>query len=195
MSKSSNTTKILLGISIACTLVVAGIYTFFFVSMKNKTESVVSLASQLNEFSGAQQRYVSAASALQNEQKNIDKLSAYFVKESEIVAFTKKIEALGPQSGTVISIQSLDPVTTSGSSPFLNFKITGEGKFTNVQRLLVLLQNFPGKFEWKSVRVYRGGGILSEAPIPGARGTKLVRDTAPVWSIEASLSALNFVTE
>jgi hypothetical protein len=187
--KTPNKTKVLLGIAIVCTLVAGGLYTFFFISMKNKTDEAVALSAELSELSGAQLRYASAGAVLKGEQENINKLTAYFIKESEIVAFTKKIEALGQNAGVTLSIESLDPGVTPAGAPLLSFNIIAEGKFENTQRLLSLLQNLPGKFEWRTVRFAREGTIAPDGI------STLSSGGAAKWKVEAGLVALNFVRE
>lgn len=187
--KELNKTTILLTVAIIGALVAGSIYAFFFVSMKNKTTAVVDLSAQLTQLSGEQTRYRSTTSQLQSDSQKIEKLSSYFIKESEIVAFTKKIEALGANAGVALSIESLDPGVTTTGAPFLGFRILAEGRFENIERLLGLLQNFPGKFEWKTVRFVREGEIVSPD------GKTIATTGAPKWRAEVSLAALNFVKE
>jgi len=185
--KSFDRTKILLSLAVGCVIVTSGIYTYFFIAMKSKTDESSNLSTRLHEYSGEQLHYASTASALRAERANIEKLTTYFIKESEIVAFTKKLEALGPKSGVTLTIASLDPVIAQGSEPTLSFKITAAGKFEDVEQLLILLQNFPGKFEWKSVRLSHEGGL----PIETGKGQ--AKAGASLWRVEASLDALNFI--
>lgn len=184
MKQFSKTTT-LLGIALVFTIMAAGAYTFFFIAMKNKTEATTALLASLGELSGKESRALSARLVLKNESARVEKLSSYFIKENEIVAFAKKIEELGPQSGTILTIQSLEPGFTEKTVSFLNFRVKATGKFEEVVRLLVLLENFPGKFEWKTVRLVRADGAPQTAATSGA----------PDWSAEVFLTALNFVKE
>lgn len=169
-------------------IVAGGVYMFFFFSMKNKTEAAINLSAQSSQFSGERARRVRVASSLQASKDDVGKLSSYFIKESEIVAFTKRIEALGTQAGVALSIQSLEPGLLSGDMPFLNFRIVATGKFQDIQRLLVFLQNFPGKFEWRNLRLVREGDAQPETGKPTQKVVPV-----PQWNVEASLVALNFV--
>lgn len=188
--KSYNKTTTLFVIALAVTLIACGAYTFFFVAIKDKTVAIATLLVRTGELSGKESRALSAVTILKNESANIDKLSSYFIKESEIVTFTKKIEALGQQSGTKLTIESLEPGVTEKTVPFLNFRIKVMGKFADVVRLLVLLENFPGKFEWKTVRLVRTDALVQQA------GTTTTQSSsAPDWSAEIFLTALNFVNE
>lgn len=187
--KSIDKTKILLGVAIGCALAAGGLYSYFFIAMKSKTDESINLSTRLNAFSGEQLHYASTASALQNQSADVAKISSYFIKESEIVTFAKKIELLGKDAGVALSIVSLDPVIAQGADPALSFKLTADGKFENVERLLVLLQNFPGKFVWKTVRLSREGGI----PVDTGKGR--AGTSAASWRVEVSLEALNFVSQ
>lgn len=189
--KSLNKTTIPLLVALVLALVSGGAYSFFFVAMKNKTEATAELLAKTEELSGKESRMTSAVSTLKSESANIDELSRYFIKESEIAAFAKKIEDLGPQSGTTLSIESLDPGLTEKSVPFLSLLIKATGKFSDIERLLVLLENFPGKFEWKTVRLSRDASSVEQA---GTAAQKQV-SRAPEWRVEVFLTALNFTKE
>lgn len=189
MIKSLNKTTILLGIAIAGTLVATAVYIFFFLSMKSKTQAATEISAQLDELSGKQQRYTTAASSLQSESSRIEKLSSFFIKESDIVRFTKKIEALGPKAGVALSLESLDPGMTEAGVSFLNFRIIAQGRFENTEKLLLLLQNFPGKFEWKTVNLARDNRGSSEV------GTSTPKTGTQKWRAEVSLVAYNFIKE
>lgn len=188
--KSFSKTMTLFGTALVFTIAAGGVYTFFFVAMKDKTEATAALSASSGELSGKESRIASAVTTLKNESANVDKLSSYFIRESEIVTFTKAIEDLGPQSGTTLAIESLEPGVTEKTVPYLNFRVKATGKFSDVMRLLALLENFPGKFEWKTIRLVREDG---GAPQAGVTTTKV--DNAPGWSVEVFLSALNFVKE
>jgi hypothetical protein len=182
--KSFSKTTILLLSAIALTAVSGGAYAFFFVAMKNKTAETAELSTRSEALAGKESRVTSALVAIKGESSNIETLSTYFIKESEIVAFTKKIEMLGAQSGTKLSLEALDPGMGISGVPVLNFRIMATGEFKNVMRLLGLLENFPAKFEWKSVELSLNEGVVD------ARAPKANR-----WDVSVSLVALNFLKE
>lgn len=188
--KPHNKTAALFGIALTLALIAVGSYAFFFTAMKGKTEAVVALAESSRELSGKESRALATRATLKNETANIEKLSSYLIKESEIPAFTKKIESLGSQSGTALTIEALDPGLTEKTVSFLSLRIKATGKFADVMRLLALLENFPTKFEWKTVRLVRDDTAPQQAGAP-----VLKSDSAPVWNVEVFLTALNFVKE
>ncbi len=190
--KSLNRTTVFLGISLILTITIGGVYAFFFVAVKNKNESIAEFLSKNEELTGRESRLNLAKNTLKAEQSNIDKLSSYFIKESEIVSFAKRIEALGAESGTTLSLELLEPGVVEGGSPFLNFRVKAKGGFKEVMKLTALLENYPIKFEWKSVRLVRDdSGAVSTV----AQSAKTSQIVSPQWIITISLSAFNFLKE
>jgi len=177
MKLKANTT-IFLGVATILTFIAGGAYGVLFISMKNKTAATAGLLAEIAELSSKESNLVSSISVLNNESSNIEKLSSYFFDENGIIAFAKQVEDLGPQSGTAITIESLEPGISEKSTPFISLRIKATGTFTDVERLLVLLENFPGKLDWKTIRLVR------EAVSVGS---------APMWTAEVFLSALNYV--
>lgn len=189
--KANKKTLTLLGTSIVFALVGGGSYAFLFFAIKNKTEAASIISEKIEELSGRESRIASSVSVLRKEDANINKISEYFFKENEVVAFTKKIEALGAQSGTKLTLQSLEQGYTEKTVPFLNFRIVATGKFADIQRLLILIENFPGKFEWKTVRLTLDSSQYTEASVDGKTPVK-VGASVPQWRVDAFLIARNF---
>lgn len=191
--KSFKKTTILLFFAIALTAALGGAYAFFFIAMKNKTAATAELSAKNETLAGKESRVTSALAAIKGENTNIEKLNSYFIKESEIVAFTKKIELLGEQSGTTFSLEALDPGVDENNAPVLNFRVIATGEFQNVMRLAALLENFPGKFKLKSVNLSLGDRAEETADTATTKTPKAPKATE--WKITVSLAALNFVKE
>ncbi len=189
--KVNKKTLTLFGTAITFALAAAGVYAFLFIATKSKTEATAITSEKIDELSGREARIASSVSILRKEGENIKKITEYFFKENEVVAFTKKIEALGSQSGTRLTIQSLEQGYTEKTVPFLNFRIVATGKFADIQRLLILLENFPGKFEWKTVRLSLDSPQVAEVPVAGKKTANVVAG-APQWRVDAFLIARNF---
>lgn len=189
--KTNKKTLILLEIAITLALVGLCSYAFLFLATKYKTEATSVIAEKIEELSGRESRIASSVSLLRRENANIKKITEYFFKENEVVAFTKKIESLGPQSGTKLTIQSLDPGYTEKTVPFLNFRIIATGEFSNIQRLLVLIENFPGKFELKTIRIARDSSVTTGVTPSESK----ISVNKPKWRVDAFLVALNFTNQ
>lgn len=166
------------GIALVATLASLGLYSFLYIAMKNKTAATVPLLEKIEELSGRESRMTSSIAILRKEEANIEKLSAAFFNINDIVAFTKRIEELGVQSKTTLTIESLEQTSTSQGEPALNFRIRATGQFSNMERLLTLIENFPGKIQWKSVSLSHGNNGVASS-----------------WTMNISLSALNFVNQ
>lgn len=188
--KPFNKTIALLLISFILTLVSGGIYTFFFLLTKDKTQETAEILEKTEVLSGKGSHLASVVLSLKKEKENIDRLSSYYIKESEIVLFAKRIEKLGPQSGADVTLEALEPGVTDKSVPFLIFRIKATGKFEDVEKLLVLLENTPLKLEWKTVRLTRDTAMLPVAPPLSKKDS--VQEV--LWNLEAFLSVRSFIS-
>lgn len=190
--KSFNKTKLFFSISLALIMVAGGAYIFFFVTIRDKSKSIAEFSARNEELIGRESRLNLAKNSIKMEQLNIDRLSTYFIKESEVVPFAKKIEALGPESGSTLSLELLEPGMLEGIIPVLNFRVKAKGGFKEVMKLIALLENYPIKFEWKSVHIARDDSATGTVLAQNAKNS---RTTSPQWIIAVSLSAPNFLKE
>lgn len=169
-----------------------GVYTFFFTATKNKAESARDIAIRSGDIEVKQARLALTLATLKEQDDNIKKLDELFIKQKEIVNFTKRIESLGAVSGIKISIAGLTPTLSKDNAPILSFDIKTEGKFVDIMRTLELLENFPAKIEWNSVKIKRESeGKVIVVKTKG--GTSQVVE--PLWKMDVSGAALNFVRE
>lgn len=189
--KTSKKTLFLLAVAAIFTLAISGLYIFLFITVKNKTEATATLSERIDELSGKESRLASSISLLKRESANTEKISSLFFKGNEVVNFAKNIELLGEQSGTTLSIESLEQGSAMNNTPILDLRIKAIGKFSDIERLLMLLENFPGKFEWKTVRLVRDTGADVQVQV-GSKGLKQVTPM-PMWRAEVTLVALNFI--
>ena len=190
--KPFNKTTIIFIISLALIVVTGGSYAFFFMVVKDKNKSIAEFLAKNEELMGRESRLKLAESSIKKEQSNINKLSSYFIKESEVVAFAKKIEILGNESGAILSLELLEPGVVEGGIPILNFKIKARGGFQEVMKLMILLENYPTRFEWKSVNLARDDS--GSAPM-AKQNIRTPNVFAPQWILTASLLASNFLKE
>ena len=191
MKKLTKTQTLLIS-SLTFIIAAAGGYSFFFVAMKKKTDSTGEFFAKIEELSGKNAKLAASVGVLKEEAERVEKLKSYFIKESEIVAFTKSIEGLGVLSGATLSLESLEPGLGDANTPVLNFRIKATGKFEEVIHAVTLLENLPAKLEWKSVRLLReNDGVI---PIAGKDALQ-VTDKEPRWQLDVTVVAINFVHE
>lgn len=197
MMKSKQKTLMLLGVALASVLVSALGYWGLFFAIKNKTVATTPLLEKIDELSGREARIAVSTNVLRAQSKNIEKLSAYFFKESEVVEFTKKVEMLGPESGAIVSLESLEGGVTEKTVPYLNFRLTATGEFKSIYRLLLLLESFPGKIELKNVRVFYQDTtpdfVVSGSATQGDSASVPVRTPRGSWRFESTMVAHNFI--
>lgn len=189
--KPTQKTTIIIAISSVLLVVSGGVYAFFFMAMKDKTAKASEVALQASDLENKQGNLSQNLTLLKKSASDIEKINSYFIKESQIVAFTERIESLGKTTGVTITLESLEPTPGKNNTRVLNFRIKASGYFANVMSTLRLLEVYPGKFEFNGVRVYRADGLTT--PMPPQKGS--VKAAPPLWTLEATITALNFVTE
>ncbi len=190
--KHFSKTAVLFVTALLITAAAIGVYVPFFIAMKNKTQETANLLVKNEELSGKEARITASMAMLKEESVNTDKLLTYYIKGSEIVSFTKRIEALGPISGTTLSIEALEPSVAEDNTPRLNVRLKATGGFKNIMHLLTILENFPAKFEWKTVHTSFVGITTEETNL---QGIKRVTSSTSQWNLSISLVVLNFIQE
>lgn len=188
-TKQNKTAALLIG-AIVITLSLAGAYPFVFLSMKGKIARAGDISAQAEDFESKRGTLSRTLIFLKESAGDIEKIKAVFIKESEIVSFTRALEALGAQSGTELSLESLEPLTGAGKEPVLNFRIKATGTFAQVMRLEELLENFPAKIEIGSVRSAR-----SDAGATSLEGKRALAPSVPTWEFYVAARVLNFSKE
>lgn len=197
MHISLNKTAKLFIASMLMILAFAGTYIFFFISMRDKVTQAAELSLKAEDLSGKDARIDATLDILETEALTMEKISKNFIKESEIVDFAKTVETLGPLSKTKLTIESLEPGVGDRSIPVLNFRVKAQGEFKNIIALIALLENFPARLDWNSVRIahIETPVVTVEADPKTKTPAKALPPGPPLWSTEISLTALNFVRE
>jgi len=185
MNEIKNNILLLLG-AILIFMVVAGGYGLLFYSMKGKIEGANEVFVRAGDFENAQGKLSRTLAFLKESEIGRQRVEARFIKEGEIASFARQIEALGVQSKTLLSIESLEPGTDFRKKPVLNFRIKAEGTFASVMRVEELLENFPARFDVSALRLVR---------IDNGQEASVSRSQAPSWELQATISALNFIKE
>lgn len=194
--KSLTKTAIFFVIALSLTLATLGIYSYFFFKMKNLAEQTIEINAKADAIDERDLRINNAANIIKSESDKVDKLSAYLIKESEIVEFTKKLDSFGEESGVKLSIESLEQGVDGEvvGSDALNFRLKVSGSFQNVAKFMSLLENFPAKFDWNNVKFTRSDGVVQKLI---EENDKKNQEQTPiiVWNADISLTALNFIKE
>ncbi len=88
-------------------------------------------------------------------------LSQFFIPADRVVEFIESIEALGPQTGSVVNLSSIDdipPGQIEGSKYGLaRAHVEARGSWSSIMRALSLAENFPYGISVKGTRVDSGG--------------------------------------
>lgn len=199
-------TQVLLLSASAITLAAGGAYAFFFTITKNKVNQSNVIAKDTKDFEIGQEKLWLTLNSIKDRDAEIKKLDSYFIKEREIVAFTRQVELLGTTSKTAITFESLTPAIGEKKVPTLDFRIKVTGEFSGVLHALELIENLPAKINVSSVRLTRSDKGTFNAPPPttptplSSPKTKpgpvvVPKIVLPKWRLDISGTALNFIRE
>lgn len=192
MNETKNNILLLLG-AVLIFAGIAGGYGFLFYSMKGKIEGANEVLSRAEDFENAQGTLSRTLAFLKESELGRTRVEARFIKEHDVALFARQIEALGAQSGTILSIESLEPGVDFRKKPVLNFRIKAEGTFASVMRVEELLENFPARFDVSALRLVRTDN--SQRAVVAGASKSVPASRAPVWELNATISALNFIKE
>ena len=177
--KPVNKTTTILVISVVALIASLAVYSFFFTGMKKRAARALDVALEANGLEGKRGGFSQNINLLKKNSVDIEKINGSFIKESEVVLFTKQVESLGKDAGVELVLESLDPRAGQGNTRVLGFRVKASGSFNDVMKLLKLFENYPAKFEFNGVRMFR-----SDEGSPD-----------PIWVVEVNVVALNFVSE
>jgi len=192
MNEIKKNIPLLIG-AVLMVLGIAGVYAFLFYSMKGKIESANEVLARADDFENAQGTLSRTLAFLKESELGRQRVDARFIKEHDVALFARQIEALGAQSGTTLSIESLEPGLDFRKKPVLNFRIKAEGTFASVMRVEELLENFPARFDVSTLRLVRVDS--SQGAVVSGTGKSAPVNKAPQWELNATISALNFIKE
>lgn len=85
------------------------------------------------------------------------KLSSFFIYEDKIVDFIEKVEGIGLDSNTILTLSSInaDDLSSakSGSTGFVKAHITANGSWSSIMRALILIENLPYSLSLNNIRI------------------------------------------
>ena len=130
-----------LAISILTMILSIGALTFFYKVIENKNKHTEAVTNTLHEKTAAKANSV----ALEEESKNVEgihkTINSYFLDPAKIDTFVNYLEGLGTNAGAEVKVENFD----TSSKKNLIVRITTKGTFSNVMRVLLLVENAPYK--------------------------------------------------
>lgn len=182
---------IFLGTSFLLLLSAIGGYVYLYSRITKKTESVESVAIEIENEKRSQQNISGLKrSIVLTEQKN-KILESHFVTEGKVVNFIESIEMLGKESGVVVDIQSLQPGEQTGKEG-LYVTLSLNGEFNSVNKFILLLENMP-------YQIVLGNVILStdKKPVPSTDPSKAVPSPVgnPKWKASVDFVLTSYKKE
>jgi hypothetical protein len=148
-SKSHFVIFFLLNIALFC----AYGYLFFVVDSKNKATTLLYSAS--HQAASDKEKIRGLERTLKDTEEDRNKLSEYFVTKTSAVAFIERIENLGKSAGVELSVNSVSDAAKNSGVLQLDFSATGS--FSNMYRLMALVESMPYKVTLKKASMQKIG--------------------------------------
>lgn len=134
-------TKIILIVSIFITIIIVGLFVFFFNVIKNKnahTSKVILTLAEKIEDKENREVLISKVAELESINQTIN---GYFVDPGTIDTFVDYLEKLGIQNNTELAIENVEAVPKKKNE--ISVKVSIKGDFDHVMRVVYLLENIP----------------------------------------------------
>jgi hypothetical protein len=126
--------------------VAAWTFSFFWIKTQNQkisilNQNIIDSGKKLEE----QNNLERTIEITENERKELGK---YFLSSRNVVSFLEEIESYGQISNTKLEIKNVE---YDNEGETLKFKITGQGYYSDVYHLLLVLENAPYEFHFNEI--------------------------------------------
>jgi hypothetical protein len=124
------------------------------------------------------------------------RLSNFFIPADKVVTFIESLEALGPQSGSKLTLSAIDADNLESAVPGTQGKVharlSSTGSWSSVMRLLSLAEVLPYKITIGNVSLQSAGGDVSSLSVGAAKGSGAGGGHS--WSISFDIQGVQIAT-
>lgn len=125
-----------------------GVYAALFYFIEQRNEDTVQLYTDIKNHSSDQDKIQELERTLKDTEKDRAKLNEYF-QSMDAVKFIELVESLGRNAGVALSVGSVADAGKSDTGIVLDF--TATGNFSNMYRLITLVESMPNKTVLKKI--------------------------------------------
>lgn len=134
-------TNLIFLISILVTLLVVASFILFFKVIKNKNKHTSRTLSLLEEKIQNKQNSDNLLKRSSELKATSDHVNSYFINPDKIDTFVSYLEKMGTDNNAVLSVKNVEVSTRAKDT--LIVKISATGSFSNVMKVVYLLENSP----------------------------------------------------
>lgn len=149
MHTLNKTTVIVLGLGILILLSAGGAYGYGFIALKNKAKHAAELTEAYDAELGKDTRQTALRSALRDTRGEVAEMDSYFLHRDHFPEFVASLEALGAETGTVISPSG----TVEGNTDRIGLDVAIEGRFKDVFQAIKLIELLPYRVEVRKIHM------------------------------------------
>jgi hypothetical protein len=141
-------------------VVIAVVYIVFFISIKNKNESVSLVINEVDIAIEKEVKLKSVKSLIEDIEDEREKLDIYFVDDEEVIDFIENIEDLAGDTGVGVEVMSVDISDDRNNTPQQNsiselllLSLKVEGSWDDLFQFILLVEGLPFKIDISKVNI------------------------------------------
>lgn len=127
--------------SLVTTLIVLGALSFFFIIVRNKNQHTSAVLTTLENKILKKKNITTLTQKIAEVEPIRNTLNGYFMNTREVDTFVGYLETIGDKAQAPVKVESVE--VSPAAKNVVIVKISTEGDFSNVVRVLTLLENAP----------------------------------------------------
>ncbi len=153
----SRSSKVLLSFAIVVVVFVMGVYAYMYYRIQVSTSKTVTALGALHDGPSSANKEQLSLLEYKASLDKWSKLQDFFISPDEEVVFIETIESLGPESGSSVTITSIDSDkfenAVPGTKGKLKAKVSATGSWSSVMRMLSLAEVTPYEVSINNIRL------------------------------------------
>jgi hypothetical protein len=207
-------------ISLAVLLALIAGYIFLFLDLKDRNQAIITMHQDLLEKEHQQKERLELERTIVTTDADRQTLESYFIPGDKAVSFLETLESYGKLAGTAFEIVTVDintpaegtpavptegdtasetaaPVATATKEqPSLSITLHALGRFQDIYRLLLLLENAPYEFEFDgtTMRKFQIMDTQTAETLPKISGIERIDPSSIpfLWDAQFKIKLLTF---
>lgn len=188
MNKKS--TNLILIISTLTLIALLGAFVYLINVIKNKNKHISVVAATLQEKIDEKDNMKVLEKKMVDLGDTRTKINGYFVDTSNIDTFVEYLEGLGDTYGATLVVQSVD--TPKNEKNKLVFSIEIDGNFSNVTKIVSILENSPYNINFNSLYINKITETVQGESIDPKSKAPIAPITKSSWQATANFNVLSF---
>jgi hypothetical protein len=173
--------------AILVALFVASVYGYLYYAINSSLEKTVKAQSLVDSATLTKEREATFMQTYEKTASKWSRLQGFFVKSGEVVGFIEAVESLKEQSGSDVSLSSIEADNLDNAPPgkegSIRMRVSARGSWQSVMRVLSLAEALPYKVTINNVQA--GVSTEKEEEVKESKNISVGK----IWDLSFSLQA------